>query len=883
MQYPLISEYIEAIQFAEDNFATLTNLRSVLDETGAPVMSSGNFAVVFKMEDIQTGKLYAVKCFLRDQQGRAEAYSEICNYFKTKKSEYLVQIEYLQNELFVDTSQTDRTEFPVLKMDWVDGCGIEDYIYQNLENTECLNSLHINFEKFILWLLPSHMAHGDLKPDNIIITPKGEIYLIDYDGVFVPTMWGQEARELGTPQFQYQGRTISDFNEFIDDFAGIYLALILKIITIDNKPLNFYTSMNKETLIVYASRFINDIYVSKLLSAFLFVNSIGFVERETLHNVFYNEQKRNRKLELELLYETLRGNTQAMIQLGNTYSRGKFTPSNTLKALECFYTAKLMGNVNAECGICRHFYHVQSDYYGIKNYCNNPIHIVMREKSIDFSLCREAEENWHKDKVRAIDFFKKAAQFDFAPAINWLSILDKTNKISFLRQAASLGYASANKQLADYYKKGENVPQNSTECLKYLKYAANLGDDVAQYELGLAYSNGYYNCQINLSNAVQLFLKSAKQGNENAISQLFVCYYEGKGVSQNYKQAFSLLNQYRFSSNPYILRMLGYCYEYGIGISINYASAFKYYLKAIHDSWFGDSWSEIQLEYLCKMHNIKDETEVELSEIGAIGECNTGTYSSDGQRFLCYWGTYGEEYSVTEGTKVLCNESFNDMYSECDGHYLKKLILPESLERIGNNVFCASISEVECKSEHFTIKDDFLLSEDEKILYRYFGTDDILNIPSTIIYIKGGAFSEKQIKQIHIPKSVQYIGDNPFAGIYTSDFNGFKTNELCIKNESEYFKIIDGVMYDVKGKRLICVFKTESVIHIAKWTKVIGKNAFWESNTEIIDFTESQIEQIDETAFYQCDKLKGIFILQEAVCKYKKILPTYVHDKIVLR
>lgn len=51
MNYPLISEYVEAIKLAEDNFEELNYLRPVLDADGQPVMSSGNFAVVFKMKD----------------------------------------------------------------------------------------------------------------------------------------------------------------------------------------------------------------------------------------------------------------------------------------------------------------------------------------------------------------------------------------------------------------------------------------------------------------------------------------------------------------------------------------------------------------------------------------------------------------------------------------------------------------------------------------------------------------------------------------------------------------------------------------------------------------------------------------------------------------
>ena len=74
MNYPLISEYVEAIKAAEDNFDQLKYLLPVLGEDGEPVMTSGNFAVVFKMKDEQTGKLHAVKCFLKEQEGRAEAY-----------------------------------------------------------------------------------------------------------------------------------------------------------------------------------------------------------------------------------------------------------------------------------------------------------------------------------------------------------------------------------------------------------------------------------------------------------------------------------------------------------------------------------------------------------------------------------------------------------------------------------------------------------------------------------------------------------------------------------------------------------------------------------------------------------------------------------------
>lgn len=60
MNYSLISEYIESIKAAEDNFEDeeLNYLRPVLAADEQPVMTSGNFAVVFKMKDERDGKIY---------------------------------------------------------------------------------------------------------------------------------------------------------------------------------------------------------------------------------------------------------------------------------------------------------------------------------------------------------------------------------------------------------------------------------------------------------------------------------------------------------------------------------------------------------------------------------------------------------------------------------------------------------------------------------------------------------------------------------------------------------------------------------------------------------------------------------------------------------
>lgn len=232
MNYPLISEYIEAIRFAEDNFATLTNLRPVLEENGNPVMSSGNFAVVFKMEDIETGEFKAVKCFTRDQEGRKDAYKAISQSIASLKSKYFTYIKYLEFELYVESKSTDETEFPVLLMDWVEGLTLDKYIDEYKENSFVLHDLCVAFSEMSKWLVDQNIAHGDLKPDNIIIRPTGEIVLIDYDGMYTHSMAGKDARELGSVNYRLPSRSIHDFNRHIDDLPLAAICLSLKVISV---------------------------------------------------------------------------------------------------------------------------------------------------------------------------------------------------------------------------------------------------------------------------------------------------------------------------------------------------------------------------------------------------------------------------------------------------------------------------------------------------------------------------------------------------------------------------------------------------------------------------------------------------------------------------
>ena len=244
MQYPLISEYVKAIQDAGDNLEELAHLTPVLDDHGEPYRSSGAFAVVFKMQDKSTGKYYALKCFTEEQQGRAEAYRQIADELDLLDSPYITSVKYMEKELFVD-SQCEEDEFPVLLMDWVEGETMEAYIAANYHNQSAMSLLCYRFGKMAAWLRSQSFAHGDIKPDNIIIRPDGSLTLVDYDGMFVSSMKGCKSPTIGTKDFSHPLRTVDDFDETIDDFSLASIALSLKAISMKSTLLDIYGASDR--------------------------------------------------------------------------------------------------------------------------------------------------------------------------------------------------------------------------------------------------------------------------------------------------------------------------------------------------------------------------------------------------------------------------------------------------------------------------------------------------------------------------------------------------------------------------------------------------------------------------------------------------------------
>lgn len=232
MEFPTINQYKESVSIPEClDHSALQGLEPV-KQGGQVLFTSGNFAVVFKMKRKETGEFFALKCFLTDEPDRAKAYREIEAELRYAESPYFVRMQYLEDAIWAGPGDKP---FPVLLMPWVEGETLDRYVERLVkEDPARLHLVAYCFSVMASWLVNQPFAHGDIKPDNILVRKDGAMVLVDYDGLYVPSMHGWPAREAGTQAFRHPKREQMPFGEQIDDFPLVSIALSLLLIA--HKP-----------------------------------------------------------------------------------------------------------------------------------------------------------------------------------------------------------------------------------------------------------------------------------------------------------------------------------------------------------------------------------------------------------------------------------------------------------------------------------------------------------------------------------------------------------------------------------------------------------------------------------------------------------------------
>jgi serine/threonine protein kinase len=222
--WPSARYFTEAIQCPSVCFAhpVLRTTLPAVDRLGMPLVTSGQFAYVYKLKSTNGAGDFAVRCFRGYLGDRDQRYRAIQEHLWGSPVFYLSEFSYASEGILVGGNR-----FPILFMKWIDGPTLDLYISEMIHRRDVLLHLSEEWLRLLHALHASGIAHGDLQHGNIIVE-HGQLRLVDHDGIFVPKMSGWTASEVGHQHFQHPRREAHHFDEKLDRFSSlvIYLSLL---------------------------------------------------------------------------------------------------------------------------------------------------------------------------------------------------------------------------------------------------------------------------------------------------------------------------------------------------------------------------------------------------------------------------------------------------------------------------------------------------------------------------------------------------------------------------------------------------------------------------------------------------------------------------------
>jgi hypothetical protein len=222
MAWPTPQDYNEAIQSPRLNFSDPELQLGEPEQTslGLPRPITGNFASVYRVRSGPGD--WAVRCFWREYADMQDRYAAISRGLDALRLSYMAEFEYVPRGIKVRGSW-----YPILKMQWIEGELLNDFVERHLDTPAVIRTLAQRWLEMVTALERASVAHGDLQHGNVLVVNE-TLRLVDYDGMYVPSLAGKPSHELGHQNYQHPSRSQRDFGPSMDRFSAwvVYLSLV---------------------------------------------------------------------------------------------------------------------------------------------------------------------------------------------------------------------------------------------------------------------------------------------------------------------------------------------------------------------------------------------------------------------------------------------------------------------------------------------------------------------------------------------------------------------------------------------------------------------------------------------------------------------------------
>ncbi len=198
------------------------------DSRGRLKMFAGGFTVVFPVTI--KGEKWGFRCWHNDLGNLRSHFEILSEELKKINCPYFCNFDYVDEGIIVN-----GLKYPTTRMRWVDGLDIKKFVCEH--RTEKLRLKRLA-EKFLMMVKTLHqhcIAHGDLQHGNIIIDKNDNLFLIDYDSVYLPALKGQADIITGLKSYQHPKRSENiNASEKLDYFSE--LIIYTSIVGVAERP-----------------------------------------------------------------------------------------------------------------------------------------------------------------------------------------------------------------------------------------------------------------------------------------------------------------------------------------------------------------------------------------------------------------------------------------------------------------------------------------------------------------------------------------------------------------------------------------------------------------------------------------------------------------------
>ncbi len=250
MAWPAPTDFRDAVQNPENCFEVqdLAQGTASVTRMGTPMVFSGNFACVFRLET--PGGNVAVRCFTREVKDQQERYGHLSSYLAGVRPEFLVGFEYVERGIKVKGDW-----YPIVRMDWAEGDRLDKFIGDHLDRPDIFMDLAARWRGVNGTLRGLGIAHNDLQHGNVMVQEQGALRLVDYDGIYLPRFEGEPSPEIGHRHYQHPKRTSQNYYEGIDNFPSLVVYLTFLALRAD--PQLWDRFYNQENMLFTREDFAN--------------------------------------------------------------------------------------------------------------------------------------------------------------------------------------------------------------------------------------------------------------------------------------------------------------------------------------------------------------------------------------------------------------------------------------------------------------------------------------------------------------------------------------------------------------------------------------------------------------------------------------------------